>query len=251
MRYASVQHVRTVDTAADGAQARLHLGHHAVRQARQHRLELRSAQLADDIGSGRIVRVKPFHVGQHDKLLGPPRAGEAPRGRVRIEVVDAAIVGAGHAADDWYPSVIEQPADDARLDVHDVANETDVHFLAVDDGGSPLRGEQPCVFARDADRERSVLVEQSDDLALHLTDKNHPYDVHRLRCRDAQTAGEDLVHTEPVEMGVDLGAAAMDDDHANTGVAKEDHVLGERPAQYLFAHSVPAVLDHDSAAVET
>ena len=167
-----------------------------------------------------------------------------------MEVV-AAVVGAGHTADDRYPPVIEQSADDARLDVHDVANETDVHFFAVDDGGSPLRSEQPCVLAGDADRERSVLVEQSDDVALHLTDKNHPYDVHRLRCRDAQTAGEDLVHAQPVEMGVDLGAAAMDDDHANAGVAKEDHVLGERPAQRLVAHRMAAVLDHDSAAVET
>src|SRR3954465_2183642 len=251
MRYAPVQHVRAVDTAADGAQARLHLRHHAVRQARQHRLELRSAQLADDIGAGRIVRVKAFHVGQHDKLLGSQRDGESSRGRVRIDVVDAAVVGAGHTADDRYPSVIEQSADDARLHVHDVADETDVHFFAVDDGGSPLRGEQPCVLAGDADRERSVLVEQSDDVALHLTDKDHPYDVHRLRRRDAQTAGEDLVHAQPVEMRVDLGAASMYDDHANARVAKEDHVFGERPAQCLVTHSVAAVLDYDSAAVET
>src|SRR3954454_14585523 len=223
MRYAPVQHVRTVDTAADGAQARLHLRHHAVRQTRQHRLELRSAQLADDIGAGRIVRVKAFHVGQHDKLLGSERDGEGRRGRVRIDVVDAAVVGAGHTTDDRYPPVIEQSADDARLDVHDVANETDVHFFAVDDGGSPLRGEQRCVLAGDADRERSLLVEQSYDVALHLIDKDHPYDVHRLRCRDTQAAGEDLVHSQPVEMGIDLGTATMDDDHANAGVAQENH----------------------------
>src|SRR3954452_5430040 len=190
MRYAPVQHVRAVDTAADGAQARLHLRHHAVRQARQDRLELRSAQLADDIGAGRIVRVKAFHGGQHDKLLGSQRDGEGRRGRVRIDVVDAAVVGSGHTADDRYPPVIEQSADDPRLDVHDVANETDVHFFAVDDGGSPLRGEQPCVLARAAAPERSLLVEQSDDVALPLTAKTRPYDVYRLRCRDAQAAGE-------------------------------------------------------------
>ena len=150
-------------------------------------------QLADDIGAGGIVGVQTFDVGQHDELLRVQRNGECGRGGVRVDVVDAAVVGARHAADHRDAPVVEQPADDARLDVHHVADQADVDLLAVDDRGPALGGEQPGVLTGDADRERSVLVEQPDDVALHLADQHHADDVHRLRCRDAQPAGEHLV----------------------------------------------------------
>ena len=63
----------------------------------------------------------------------------------------------------------------------DLADQAEVDLLAVDDGGGALGGEQAGVLAGQPDRERAVLVEQADELALHLADEHHPDDVHRLR----------------------------------------------------------------------
>src|SRR5579875_1631278 len=51
-------------------------------------------------------------------------------------------------------------------------------------------------------------------------------------------------------MGVDLRAAAVHHHDPDSGVAQEDHVFGERLAQRLLSHRVPAVLHHHRAVVE-
>ena len=73
-------------------------------------------------------------------------------------------------------------------DVYDLAHETEVDLLAVDDGVGLPGGEQPGVLAGQADRERAVLVDQPDQLALHLADEHHADDVHRLGRGDPQPA---------------------------------------------------------------
>src|SRR4051812_10074914 len=251
VRDTAVQHVRAGDPALNGPQARLHLGHHPVGKARQHGIELFRVELADDVRARRVVGVQPLHVGEHHQLLGAERNGQSGRGRVGVDVVDAAVVGARDAADHRNAAVVEQPADDTGVDVHDVTDQADVDLLAVDDRRTSLRGEQPCVLAGDADREGPVLVEHADDVALHLSDQNHAYDVHRLRRRAPQPAGEDLIHPQSVEMRVDLRAAAVHDDPPDAGVTQEDDVLGEGVAKRLVRHRMPAVLHHDRPAVKT
>ena len=77
-----------------------------------------------------------------------------------------------------------------------------------------LGGEQAGVLAGEADRERAVLVDQADQLALHLADEHHPDDVHRLGRGDPQAAPELRLDAEPVEHRGDLRAAAVHDDRA-------------------------------------
>ena len=116
--------------------------------------------------------------------------------------------------------------------------------------GRALRGEELAVLATEADCERAVRVEQTDDVTLHLADQHHAHDVHRLRGRDPQTAGELGLDAERVELGVDLRTATMDHDRAQACVAQEDDVGRERCGERRIGHRVTAVLHHDRAAVE-
>ena len=81
----------------------------------------------------------------------------------------------------------------------DLADQAEVDLLAVDDGVGLLGGEQAGVLAGEADRERAVLVDQADQLALDLADQHHPDDVHRLRRGDPQPAAELRLDAELVE----------------------------------------------------
>ena len=110
----------------------------------------------------------------------------------------------------------------------DVTDETEVDASPSTSDVMPLGGEHVAVLAGEADRERAVRVDQPDDLALHLTDEHHAYDVHRLRRRDAMAASEHRLDAEPVEHGGDLRAAAVHDDGPQAGVPQEHDVLGER-----------------------
>ena len=112
-------------------------------------------------------------------------------------------------------------------DLGDLADQAEVDLLAVDDGVGRLGGEQAGVLAGEPDREVAVLVDQADQLALHLADQHHPDDVHRLGRGHPQAAPELRLDAEPVEHRGDLRAAAVHDDRLEAGEAQERDVLGE------------------------
>ncbi len=105
------------------------------------------------------------------------------------------------------------------------------------------------VLAGEADGERAVLVEQADQLALHLPGEHHAYDVHGVLGGDAQAGLELADDAVLVEGGADLRAAAVHDDRLEAGVPQEDDVLGEGGLQLLVHHGVAAELDDDDLAV--
>ena len=116
---------------------------------------------------------------------------------------------------------------------------------------APAAGaEQPGILAGEADRHRSVLVEQPDELASDLAGEHHPHDVHDLRGGDPQPAAELALEAEPVEHGLDLRTAAVHDDGAQPGVPEEDDVLRERGLELVVDHRVAAVLDDDERPAE-
>jgi hypothetical protein len=94
-----------------------------------------------------------------------------------------------------------------------------------------------------------VLVDQPDELALHLADEHHAYDVHRRRRRDAQAAAELRLDAEPVEHRGDLRAATVHDHGLEAREPQEGDVLGEGSLEGVVGHGVAAVLHHDDLAV--
>src|SRR3954451_20648215 len=190
MGEAAVDHVRPAHAAADGAHARLHLRDHAAGQGGQHRLEVVDADAVDQRRTVRPVRVKAFDVGEHDELFGAQRGRQRSRGGVGVDVVHHTVNVRGDGGDHRDAPGVDDVQHRVRVDLGDLADEPDVDLLTVHSGLFALGGEQPGVFAGDADRVRPVCVDQPDELAADLAGEHHPDDVHRLRGGDAQAALE-------------------------------------------------------------
>ena len=101
------------------------------------------------------------------------------------------------------------------------------------------------VLTGEADGQRPVLVEQPDELALHLAGEDHPDDLHDLRGGHAQAALELAGQPEPGEHRGDLRTAAVDDDRMQAGIPEEGDVLREGGLEGVVGHGVAAVL-HDN-----
>lgn len=245
-----VQHPRGADAGADRAQAALHLGQHAAGQAGQYGLQLADRELADHVVGVRPVGVEALDVGEHHQHLRAERGGQRGGRGVGVDVVDVAVGAARDGRDHRDPAVGDQRLHRARLDVDDVADQADVHLLAVHhrvplDGGHGVR-----VLAGHADRERPVLVEQSDQLALDLAGQHHPDHVHGLGGGDPKSVGEGGLQAQLLQLRADLRAAAVHHHRMQARVPQEDHVLGEGRLERLVDHGVAAELDHHGLAVE-
>ena len=104
------------------------------------------------------------------------------------------------------------------------------------------------VLAGQPDGERTVLVDETDDVAVDLADQHHPHDLHGLRGGDPVAAAELALDAELVEVGGDLRTSAVDHYDLDAAVAEEDDVLGEGLLQLRTGHGVAAVLhDHGLA----
>lgn len=132
----------------------------------------------------------------------------------------------------------------------DVADETDVGVLAVDDDRAAGGGEQVGVLAGDPDGVRAVGVDQADEFAADLAEQHHADDVHHLGGGDAETTAELPCHAQSLQHGVDLRSAAVDDDGMDADGAQECHVGGEGALEPVVDHGVAAVLDHDGLVPE-
>lgn len=159
------------------------------------------------------------------------------------------VLATGDRRDDRDTAVGEQCLDRARVDRGDLAHPPDVDQLPVDLGLVLGGGDGVRVLAGESHGERSVLVEQSDELALDLPGEHHAYDVHGVLGGDPEARLELADDAVPVEGGADLRAAAVHDDGLESGLAQEHDVLCERGLQVLVDHGVAAELDDDRPAV--
>lgn len=238
------------DAVAHGVQTALHLRHHAAGQLRQQLLQFGGGQAADHLVAVGPVLVEALDVREDHEGFGAQCRSESRSRRISIDVVDMSVVLApGDRGDDRDPAVGEQCLDRARVDRGDLAHPPDVDQLPVDLGLVLGGGDGVRVLAGHADGERPVLVEQSDQLTLHLTGQDHAYDVHGVLGGDAQARLELADDAVPVEGGADLRAAAVHDDGLEPCLSQEHHVLGEGGLQLLVHHGVSAELDDDRLAV--
>ena len=131
-----------------------------------------------------------------------------------------------------------------RVDVGDVADEAEPLV-------AHLHRDEPGVLARQADRERAVLVRpRADDLPVDLADQRHAHDVDGLGVGDPQAVDELRHLAQPLHQVADLRAAAVHDDRVHADEPHEHDVLREEIGERGVFHRVAAVLDHDGLARE-
>lgn len=237
-------------TVAHGVQTALHLRHHPGTQLREQLLQLGGGEAADHLVAVGPVLVETLDVREDHEGLGAQRGSECRSSRISIDVVDMSVVLApGDRRDDRDTAVGEQRLDRAGVDRGDLTHPPDVDQLPVDLGQMLGGGDGVRVLAGQPDGERPVLVEQPDQLALHLPREDHPYDVHGVLGGDAQAGLELADDAVPVEGGADLRAAAVHDDGLESRVVQEHDVLCERGLQVLVDHGVAAELDDDGLSV--
>lgn len=238
------------DAVAYGVQTALHLRHHAAGQLGQQFLQLGSGEATDHLVAVGPVLVEALDVCEDHEGFGAKCRSECRSRRISIDVVDMSVVlGAGDRGDDRDTAVGEQRLDGTGVDRGDLADPADVDELAVDLGLVLGGGDGVRVLAGHADGERPVLVEQPDQLALHLPGQDHAYDVHGVLGGDPQARLELADDAVLVEGGADLRAAAVHHDGPEVGLPQEDDVLREGGLQLLVHHGVSAELDDDGLAV--
>ena len=118
--------------------------------------------------------------------------------------------------------------DHAHVDALDAPDEADV--LPV--GGRAAGDlEQRAVISTEADGRLAVAVQAQHDLLVDLSDEHHLGDLDRVGIGDAQAADELDGQAEPLHVGGDLRAAAVDDDRVEPDVLEQHHVTRELLAQ--------------------
>jgi hypothetical protein len=95
-----------------------------------------------------------------------------------------------------------------------------------------------------------VLVDERDELAVHLARQHHAHDIHGLGGRHPVAATELALDSEPAEHRRDLRAPAVHDDRLDARISEVDHVFCEGPLQLGTHHGVAAELHDDRLAVE-
>ncbi len=132
--------------AGDRVVAGLHLRDHAAVEARHQLLQALRADLLDHVVAVGPVAVEALHVGEHHQLLGTQRDRERGGRGVGVDVVhDPPRVG-GHARDHRDASGLDEVFHGLGPDLRDLAHESEVDLLTVDDGVGGLGGEQAGVL---------------------------------------------------------------------------------------------------------
>src|SRR5690606_35251848 len=126
--------VRLRDAFGDGPDARLELGDHPGVDARQQVAGARGGEVRQErvtVGPG---GVDPVDVGEDDQLVGPQGDGQGCCSGVGVDIEDLPVdvqVGSDRRHDRDATGV-EDVQDCCRVDRLDIADQTDVHGLAVD-----------------------------------------------------------------------------------------------------------------------
>ena len=92
------------------------------------------------------------------------------------------------------------------------------------------------------------MVQQIDDIGIHLADEHHFGDLHRLAVRDPKPAHELGLLADLLQEARDIRAAAMHDDRADADVFHEGDILHDLRLQLIADHGVAAVFDDDCLA---
>ena len=242
---AAVQDVGAEDAVFDGVDAALDLGDHAAADdpAGHEAGDLVGADLTDE---GRVVLgvlEDTPDVGEQNELFRPQGDGQLGGGGVGVDVVGGVVVNAqGHGGDHGDVAVGQAVVDHLGADLDDLAHQA---VLLV----QLLGLEESAVQAAQANGPAAQVVDDGDQVLVHLAAENLLDDVHGLLVGVAKAVHEVGLLADLLQHVRDLRAAAVDHDHPDADQVQQDDVADDGAAELVGDHGVAAVFDDHGLAV--
>ena len=241
-----------VDAALGGIECAGDLGQHAARQRAvgEQLVDLARAQVGQQLA---VLVEHAGRVGQQHQLLGLQHLGQLAGHDVGVDVVALVVFAEADRRDHRNELIVLQRAHHAGVDGDDVADLADVVLLARIVAVHQLelaRAHQPAVAAGQAHRLAAGVVDEADDVLLHLAGQHPLDDFHRLLVGHAHALDERALLAQTAERLLDLWPAAVHHHRIEADQLEQHHVLGKVLLQRRIGHRVAAVLDDDGLAVE-
>ena len=225
---APVDDVRARHAVLHRVERRSDLGQHAAvdRPVREQRVDPARRKAGQQIAA--LVE-HPDGIRHQHELFRPQRLGELAGDQVRVDVVGDAVGADADRSDDRDEVARIEELNELRVDALDLADEADVHHLAVARIAleQHLAGvDEGAVLSCEADRLAAVLVDEPDDFLVELA-QHHFDDVHDALVGDAHSLAEFALDAHLLQEVADLRAAAVHDDGIHPDELQHDDVAGE------------------------
>jgi hypothetical protein len=128
-----------------------------------------------------------------------------------------------------------------RVDLGDLAHKPEPFILRPGN-------EQVAIETVDAGSERTVCVDETDDVGVDLSRQSGLHNPHRLSIRDPKTLEPLGFNSTLMHRFADTRSPAVDDHHVDSHVVEHRDVVGKRASQTLVHHRRAPVLDHNRLA---
>src|SRR5581483_1413768 len=243
-----VDDVRARDAAVDRLEARRQLGPHPAGDSGigKRPLYLVRGSLRDHALRVGGIPQPTRHVGQEDDLVGPQGRGDGAGRLVGVDVVRMAVA-VGPDARDHGDVVAGDVGEYVHVHALDAPDEADVLTAGRRLAAHP---EKQTVVSAEPDGGLAVATQAQDDVLVDLADEDHLCDLDSLGVGYPKPLDKPYGEVEPLHVGGDVWAAAVDDDRVHADVGEQDDVACELLPQPRVGHGRTAVLDHDGPAVE-
>ncbi len=121
--------------------------------------------------------------------------------------------------------------------------------IGIRDAAGELAGaDQPAILARNTNGERAGAIDEADDLLVDRAGEDHFDHFDHGGIGDTEPFDEGGLNFQPGEHGVDLRAAAMDDDRVDADLLEQRDIGAELGGEVFLTHGMAAIFDDDGGA---
>ncbi len=171
---------------------------------------------------------------RQDQLFGLQSTGDGAGHQIRIDIERLAVFTHADRCDNRDKILLLQGGEYVRVDALHLADPAQVdqlrrrvfqHILGGFDAEMHLFGaDQVPVAPGQPDGPAAAVVDQADDLLVHPAHQNHLHHIHGFAVRDPHPLHITRFYVETVEQQVDLGTAAVNDNHLDADLVEQDHI---------------------------
>ena len=151
-------------------------------------------------------------IGQHHQLLCLQHRRQLGGNHISVDVVALVVFTKSDRADDRDESIVLQCLDNAWINADDISHLANVVFLAgvlVVDHLEFLGANHAAISPGQTDRLATSLIDQPDDVLLHLASQNPLDHFHGLRIGNTHALDKFALLAQALEGGLNLRAAPV------------------------------------------